>query len=55
MTVLSPCAQVHAELVFEVAEAVKPLRLNVVELMSGVGCACDTVDVGVGLNWDEAH
>ena len=42
MTVLSPCAQVHDELVFEVAEeAAEPLRLKVVELMSGVGCASD--------------
>ena len=53
MIVLLPYAQVHDELVFEVA--VEPLRLKVVDLMSGVGCACDTVDVGVGLNWDEAH
>jgi hypothetical protein len=35
--VLSPCAQVHAKLVFEKVEA--ELRLKVVELMSGVGCA----------------
>ena len=58
MIVLLPYAQVHDELVFEVAEeAVEPLRLKVVELMSGVAVLDVplTVDVGVGLNWDEAH
>jgi DNA polymerase-1 len=50
--------QVHDELVLEVAEdAVDAVRDELVALMSG---AADLsvplkVDVGVGLNWDEAH
>jgi DNA polymerase-1 len=50
--------QVHDELVFEVdKDQVEPVRERVIELM----CAAASlevplkVDVGTGLNWDEAH
>ncbi len=50
--------QVHDELVFEVAqEAAGELAAQVKKLMSGAA-ALDVelvVDVGTGLNWDEAH
>jgi DNA polymerase-1 len=50
--------QVHDELVFEVAqEAAGDLAAQVKKLMSGAA-ALDVelvVDVGTGLNWDEAH
>jgi DNA polymerase-1 len=50
--------QVHDELVFEVAqEAAGELEAQVKKLMSGAA-ALDVelvVDVGTGLNWDEAH
>jgi DNA polymerase-1 len=50
--------QVHDELVFEVAQdAVGDLAAQVKKLMSGAA-ALDVelvVDVGTGLNWDEAH
>ncbi len=50
--------QVHDELVFEVEEdKVDPVRRQVVELMNGSAelSVPLQVDVGVGLNWDEAH
>ena len=50
--------QVHDELVFEVAEdKVDPVRKKVVELMNGAAelSVPLQVDVGVGVNWDEAH
>jgi DNA polymerase-1 len=50
--------QVHDELVFEVDEkAADELRPEIVALMSAaanLAVALD-VDVGVGMNWDEAH
>ena len=50
--------QVHDELVFEVAQdAAGDLAAQVKKLMSGAA-ALDVelvVDVGTGLNWDEAH
>jgi DNA polymerase-1 len=50
--------QVHDELVFEVAaDAVDTVRAGVVEAMAGAA-ELDVplvVDVGVGINWDEAH
>jgi DNA polymerase-1 len=50
--------QVHDELVFEVAEdAVDAVRDQVVELMNGAASLAVPllVEVGVGMNWDEAH
>ena len=50
--------QVHDELVFEVEEdKVDAVRDRVVELMNGAAelSVPLQVDVGVGLNWDEAH
>jgi DNA polymerase-1 len=50
--------QVHDELVFEVAEgAVDRVRNGIVSLMCGAAelSVPLKVDVGVGLNWDEAH
>jgi DNA polymerase-1 len=50
--------QVHDELVFEVAEdAVESVRDQVVELMNGAASLAVPllVEVGVGMNWDEAH
>jgi DNA polymerase-1 len=50
--------QVHDELVFEVEEdKVDPVRDKVIELMNGAAelSVPLQVDVGVGLNWDEAH
>ena len=50
--------QVHDELVFEVEEdKVDPVRKKVVELMNGAAKLSVPlqVDVGVGVNWDEAH
>ena len=50
--------QVHDELVFEVrADAVDVVRAAVIERMSGAAelAVPLLVDVGVGLNWDEAH
>jgi DNA polymerase-1 len=50
--------QVHDELVFEVEEGnVDAVRDRVVELMNGAAelSVPLQVDVGVGLNWDEAH
>ena len=50
--------QVHDELVFEVEEdKVDPVRKKVVELMNGAAelSVPLQVDVGVGVNWDEAH
>ncbi|MGB5332867.1 MAG: DNA polymerase I [Woeseiaceae bacterium] len=50
--------QVHDELVFEVEEdKVDTVRDRVVELMNGAAKLSVPlkVDVGVGLNWDEAH
>jgi DNA polymerase I len=50
--------QVHDELVFEVAEgAVEPVRSGIVSLMCGAAelSVPLKVDIGVGLNWDEAH
>ena len=50
--------QVHDELVFEVEEdKVDPVRKQVIELMNGAAelSVPLQVDVGVGLNWDEAH
>jgi len=50
--------QVHDELVFEVEEhAVDAVREQVVELMNGAASLAVPllVDVGVGMNWDEAH
>ncbi len=50
--------QVHDELVFEVAEAeVEPLCAQVRRLMESVAALSVplVVDVGVGMNWDEAH
>ena len=50
--------QVHDELVFEVQEkALDSVRHEVVKLMAGAAQLkiALVVDVGVGLNWDEAH
>lgn len=50
--------QVHDELVFEVEDdKVEGVRRRVIELMSGAAelSVPLKVDVGVGLNWDEAH
>jgi len=50
--------QVHDELVFEVAnDKVDVLRERVIELMNGAAelSVPLKVDVGIGLNWDEAH
>ena len=50
--------QVHDELVFEVkSESVEPFREKITQIMSGA-MSLDVpllVEVGVGVNWDEAH
>ena len=50
--------QVHDELVFEVEEdKIDPVRQQVIKLMNGAAelSVPLQVDVGVGVNWDEAH
>jgi DNA polymerase-1 len=50
--------QVHDELVFEVdKDCIDPVRDRVIELMNNAATLSVPlrVDVGVGINWDEAH
>ena len=50
--------QVHDELVFEIAESkIEEYSVKIGQLMSGAA-KLDVpllVDIGVGINWDEAH